>query len=172
MTSDAKTAAPFNPADPAVERYVRSMNTPWKMWFYFLFKIPSLLFWGVRVRSATPYKGVVTLPYGRRTQNPFRSIYFAAQCGAAELSTGILATIAVRGRGRRISMLITKVEAEFVKKANSLTTFTCEDGAQILQAVQRAVETGEPQTVTVTSTGVQASGEVVSRMRITWSFKG
>lgn len=160
----------FNPEAPQVKQYVRDLNTPWKMRLYFWKKLPSLIFWGVKVAKADPYRCEVTLPYGWRTQNPFRSIYFAAQCGAAELSTGLLATIAIKGRGP-VSMLITGVEADFVKKANSKTTFTCTEGEKILEAVQRAIETGEGQEVVVSTTGVQASGEVVSRIRFRWSFK-
>jgi hypothetical protein len=160
----------FDPEAPAVRRYIQDLNTAWKMRLYFWQKIPSLIFWGVRVKSADPYRCQVTMPYGWRTQNPFRSIYFAAQCGAAELSTGLLSIIATHGRGP-ISMLITGVEAEFVKKADSRTTFTCEEGDKILEVVQRAIDTGEGQEVTVTSTGVQESGEVVSRIRFRWSFK-
>ncbi len=160
----------FNPEQPAVRKFIKELNTPWKMRLFFTRHLPSGLFWGFRVRSVTPYRGEVELPFSWRSQNPFRSIYFAAQCGAAELSTGLLATIAIRGRGR-ISMLITKVEAEFVKKASSLTTFTCEEGDRILETVQRAIDTGEGQEVTVTSVGRQADGREVSRVRFTWSFK-
>ncbi len=160
----------FNPEDPQVKQYVKDLNSSWKMRLYFWKKLPSLIFWGVRVANASPQRCEVTLPYGWRTQNPFRSIYFAAQCGAAELSTGLLATIAIRGRGP-VSMLITGVEAEFVKKADSKTTFICTEGDKILEAVQRAIESGEGQEVVVNSTGVQASGEVVSRIRFRWSFK-
>lgn len=160
----------FDPSRPAIKKYLQDLNTPWKMRLFFTRHLPSGLYWGLRVKLVTPYRGEVTLPYGWRTQNPFRSIYFAAQCGAAELSTGLLATIAIRGRGK-ISMLITNVEAEFVKKANSMTTFTCEEGHRILETVQRAIDTGEGQTVTVTSVGRQVSGEEVSRIRFTWSFK-
>lgn len=169
MDTDLTSARTFQSDSPVVQRLLRDLNTPWKMWLYFWRQLPTLLFWGVRVKQVDPYCGAVTLPYGWRSQNPFQSIYFAAQCGAAEFSTGLLALVAIHGRGR-ISMLITGVEAEFVKKANSLTTFTCTEGDRILEAVQRAIDTGEGQVITVTSTGVQANGEVVSRIRFTWSF--
>jgi len=104
------------------------------------------------------------------SQNPFRSIYFAAQCSAAELSTGILATLAIAEHGN-ISMLVSKVEAEYMKKATSKTTFTCEDGQLITDAVQAAIDTNEGQAVTVTSTGIQQSGEIVSVTKFTWSFR-
>lgn len=149
---------------------LRALNTPWKMRLYLIRQLPTLVFWGVKIRSVTESEASVTLPFGWRSQNPFRSIYFAAQCGAAEISTGLLAMTHLHGRGR-VSMLITKVEAEFVKKAASLTTFTCTDGDLIREAVEKAVATGEGQTVRVLSTGVQATGEIVAHVHFTWSFK-
>ena len=133
-----KTVTPAVKAEaPGLLSYIRDLKTPWKMRYYFLKKLPSCWFWGVRVKAVSPHNCQVTIPYNWRSQNPFRSIYFAALAGAAELSTGTLALLALQGRGR-ISMLITGLEGEFVKKANTLTTFTCNDGEAILQAVQMA----------------------------------
>ncbi|MGB3545398.1 MAG: hypothetical protein WBA17_00375, partial [Saprospiraceae bacterium] len=64
--------------------YLRDVNTPWKMRLaFFLRKLPTLFWWGVRVKSATEDRAEVTIPYTWRTQNPFKSVYFAAQAGAA-----------------------------------------------------------------------------------------
>ena len=68
-------------------------------------------------------------------------------------------------------MLVSNLEMEFTKKATSKTTFTCEDGLKVFEIVEKAVQTKEPQTITMTSTGVQESGEIVSVLKITWSFK-
>ncbi len=140
------------------------------MKLFFLKNLPSALWWGLRVLSCSPYRTEIRLPYSWRSQNPFKSIYFAAQIGAAELSTGLMATIAIRGRGR-ISMLVTDIQAQFMKKASTDTIFTCNEGIKILEAVQRAIDTGEGVKVTVTSVGRQKSGEQVSEVQITWSFK-
>ena len=70
-----------------------------------------------------------------------------------------------------MAMLITKVEIEYIKKATGLTTFTCEEGQKILDAVQRTIDSNAPQEVTVLTTGTQLDGQVVSRMKFTWSFK-
>jgi len=147
-----------------------TFHSPWKMGLYMLQRLPTLLFWGVRIKKVTEQEGVVTLPYGWRTQNPFRSIYFAAQCGAAELSTGLLALTHLHGKGR-VSMLITRVEADFVKKADSLVTFTCTDGELLRAAIEQAIETGAPTTFTARSVGVQTNGEIVAQLLFTWSFK-
>ncbi len=145
-------------------------NNGLKMGFWLFYKLPAAWFMGVRVKKITAERGEVTLPYGWRSQNPFNSIYFAAQAAAAEFSTGALATLALEGRGK-ISMLVSRVEMDFTKKANSMTTFTCEQGAEVFEVVERAIQTKEPQTITMVSRGVQATGELVSTTKITWTFK-
>ena len=167
--STQTTSNTFNPESPVVKSHVANLNSYWKMQLYFFKNLPSAFWWGTKVKSCSPYRTEVELPYSWRTQNPFRSIYFAAQAGAAELSTGLMATIALKGRGK-ISMLVIKVETEFVKKASSTITFTCEEGIKIIEAVQQAIDTGEGVKVTINSIGT-VDDEVVSKVRITWSFK-
>jgi hypothetical protein len=140
------------------------------MWLYLLYKLPAAWFMGVRVKQMTPERSHITLPYGWRSQNPFQSIYFAAQCAAGEFSTGVLAMLALEGRPR-VSMLVAHIEAEFMKKATSKTIFTCEQGREVFDTVEKALQTGEPQTITMVSRGVQETGELVSIVKITWSFK-
>lgn len=149
---------------------LNDFNSPLKLWIWLLYKLPAAWFMGMRVRYVTPEKTAITLPYGWRSQNPFNSIYFAAQAAAAEFSTGAIATIAIAGRGK-VSMLVSHLEMEFTKKATSMTTFTCEEGLELFEIVEKAIQTKEPQTITMTSIGTQQTGEIVSKMRITWSFK-
>jgi len=153
-----------------VNNLISKLNQKRTMWFYFLLKLPSAWFWGMKIKFIDHDKGVVDLPYNWFSKNPFRSIYFAAQTGAAELSTGLLGIIAIQDKPA-MSMLITNVEGEFVKKANSLTTFTCNDGRKIRETVDLAITSGEGQAVTVTSIGVDIYGDVVSRFKFIWSFK-
>ena len=72
-------------------------------------------FAGLRIDEFDAGKCAVSLPYGWRTQNPFRSIYFAAQCMAAELSTGALAMLAIQSSNESVSMLVTNMSASFGK---------------------------------------------------------
>jgi hypothetical protein len=153
------------------EKYLKNLRNPWMMRLFFLSKLPSAFFWGFRVRSITPERSEISIPYGWRTQNPFQSIYFAAQSGAAELSTGILGLLALAGQPPT-SMLIVKVESEFTKKANGLVVFTCQQGAEVQAVIQQALATGESQTIRMETIGVQQNnGEVVAKMYFTWSFK-
>src|SRR5690606_10376148 len=88
-----------------------------RMRLFLLWKLPAAWFMGISVRACDGGQAVVKLPYGWRSQNPFRSIYFAAQCAAGELSTGVLALTHLQGKPP-VSMLVTRVEAEFLKKAS------------------------------------------------------
>ncbi|MBK8879117.1 MAG: DUF4442 domain-containing protein [Haliscomenobacter sp.] len=160
----------FDAQSAPVVRLLRALNTPWKMRLFFLWKLPSLLFWGVRIRKASPDQTEVLIPFSWRAQNPFRSTYFAALAGAGELAGGVMAMIAIEGRGP-VSMLVTNLEASFSKKATGPTVFTCSQGAAIREAIQRALDTGEGQTLQVLSVGRLENGTEVCRVELTWSFK-
>ena len=68
-------------------------------------------------------------------------------------------------------MLITNLEIQFIKKASDTLTFTCEEGIKIIEAVQKAVETGEGVQVVISSIGTLPDGTIASKAKITWSFK-
>ena len=125
---------------------------------------------GIRVRSCDLEKCVVELPYGWQSQNPFRSTYFAAQCAAGELSTGLLALAHLQEKAA-VSMLVTNIEADFLKKASETLIFTCCNGPAFLATIQKALESGESQTFQAESTGTLPDGREAARIRITWSFK-
>jgi hypothetical protein len=68
-------------------------------------------------------------------------------------------------------MLLTKLEAGYFKKATSETSFVCNDGQLIRQAIEESVATGEARTVRAKSTGMNGNGEIIAEFFITWSFK-
>lgn len=140
----------------------------WKL--FTIRKLPSVGFWGVRVRELEPDRCAVTMPYGWRTQNPFRSTYFAAQCGAAELSTGALALLHLAGKPR-VSMLVTRFDSTYHKKAADTLRFVCEDGDAIADAVAGTLADGEGRTVVAVSEAHLPDGTLASRFEVTWSFR-
>lgn len=144
---------------------------PLKLRFFLITKLPSAYFSGVRVRYFDGEKAQVSVPYKWFSTNPFRSTYFACLAMAAEMSTGLLAMNAVFGRRFPVSMLVVKMEAEYLKKAVGHTFFECTDGAAIAEAVEMACTLGEGTQFTATATGKNATGEPVAVFRFTWSFK-
>ncbi|MDB5253620.1 MAG: hypothetical protein JWP27_2789 [Flaviaesturariibacter sp.] len=156
---------------PAASTFLDRVRSPFKLRLFLLAKLPAAFLAGLSVKEATENTCMVTVPYRWFTQNPFRSTYFACLAMAAELSTGVLAMAQLQGSRPAVSMLITGMEARFLKKATGTTWFTCADGAKIAKAVAsaRAADAGEA--VTVVSTGRNAAGEVVAEFAFTWSFR-
>lgn len=145
--------------------------SPFKLKMFFLKKMPMGFISGLRITSIDKKHASISVPYNYLTQNPFRSMYFAVQSMAAELSSGVLAISEVMSASKPVSMLVFDMKAQFSKKAKSKIIFTCNDGEAIANAVQKAIETNEGQTVTVTSTGIDANGDIVSVFSFTWTFK-
>ena len=133
--------------------------------------LPAAWFAGVRLDRLEADRCVTSVPFGWRSQNPFRSTYFAAQAMAAELSTGALGLLAIEDAGVPISLLITGIEATFGKKAVSRSTFVCEEGDVVFAAIAAAKQTGVAQTFVLHTVGHMADGQEVSRFSFTWSVK-
>jgi hypothetical protein len=104
--------------------YQKKMMNSFIFWWAMLFKLPTAVFWRLKMVHLDGEKCLVSIPYFWRSQNPFKSIYFAALAGAAELSTGALCQLALAGKGA-FSMLVVDFRAEYSKKANTKTTFSC-----------------------------------------------
>lgn len=142
---------------------------PVKRGAFYIMRLPALAFFGVSVTRLDQDVCHVELPFSYRTQNPFHSVYFAAQAAGAELATGALVLRAIAGRGD-VSMLVVSMEAEFSKKAKGTIQFVCSDGAAIHQAAEKA-SAGEAMEVVATSIGRLHDGTEVSRFRIRWAMK-
>jgi hypothetical protein len=86
----------------------------------------------------------------------------------------ILCSLAIHERGK-ISMLITDMRAEYIKKVNKKATFTCEMGPEVFEMVQKAIDSGEGQSLTMESIGTMPGEDgnpiVVSKFYFTWSVK-
>lgn len=98
-------------------------------------------------------------------------MYFAVQCMAAELTTGVLVMYYIKKSGKQISMLVGKQSGSYEKKATGRITFECEDGLKIQQAIINAVQTGEGQELILNSIGKNSKGEIVSKMDFHWFIK-
>ncbi len=145
--------------------------TPRKINFFTLFKLPSAYLCGIRVKSVSDEKSLVKVKHKWINQNPFKSMFWAVQGMAAELSTGILVMQAINKSERKVSMLVTNMNATFTKKATGKIRFECNDGLAIKKAILRSVETGEGQTVFVTSEGFNQDNISVSKFEFEWGLK-
>lgn len=149
----------------------QKQSTSFKFRMFLLMKLPSAFFSGVKVVSLNNESCKTSVPYKWFSQNPFKSTYFACQAMAAELSTGLPAIMAIEKRNPRVSMLVVDMQAVYVKKAVGITTFECKDVLAITTAVEKAVSTGEGQTIKAEVIGSDNKRNEISRFYFTWSFK-
>jgi len=138
---------------------------------YLLYKLPAAFFSGIKVKEINEEKCIISVPYKWLTQNPFRSTYFASLAMAAEMSTGAIALSNVYKRKPSISMLVTKMEATYFKKATDTIFFICEQGKEICAVIDEAIKTNEAKNIIAKSVGKNKSDEIVAEFLFTWSFK-
>lgn len=134
-------------------------------------QIPIAWIAGVRLESAAENEVKTYVELDFLNQNPFKSMFWAAQGMAAEMPTGILVMKAIRDSKQKISMLVTHQEAYFYKKATGKITFTCSGGKEIRAAINESIKTGEGQLIVLTATGINEDGIEVSKFHFHWSIK-
>ncbi len=135
------------------------------------FKLPLGWLSGLRVKSITESNSIVIIRHRWINQNPFKSMFWAAQGMAAEMTTGVLVMNAVEASNKKFSMLVTKQEGGFFKKATGKITFTCNDGYLISSTLKKSIATKEGQLITLSSEGKNEDGVVVSNFKFEWSIK-
>jgi len=145
--------------------------SPRKINTFLMFKLPSAYITGVRVTAISEDQCVTTLKHRWINQNPFRSVFWAVQGMAAELSTGALVMGAIQESGENVSMLVVSNKASFTKKATGRVFFECTDGVRIRETVQKAIESDTGQTIWVKSEGRDASGDVIAVFEFEWTLK-
>ena len=145
--------------------------TPKKVNVFMLLKLPLAYIGGVRVKTVSEEQSIVKITHKWRNQNPFKSMFWAAQGMAAEMSTGVLVMKAIEKSKEKVSMLVTHQEANFFKKATGTILFTCTGGKEIIEVINRSKETKKGQVIVLTSEGKNKDGAVVSEFRFEWSLK-
>ena len=144
---------------------------PSKINLFLFFKLPAAFFCGVRVREITAESCITTVRHRWINQNPFKSLFWAVQGMAAELSTGALVLSYIREKDQSISMLVANNKATFSKKARGRITFKCTDGMKIVELIDTALTSGHGQTCWMKSVGTDSTGDVVSEFEFEWTVK-
>ena len=138
---------------------------------FLMFKLPAAYICGVRSKYIDKEKCVVTVKHRWINQNPFKSMFWAVQGMAAELTTGALMISEISKSGKKISMLVLSNTASFTKKATGRITFVCNEGHKVADAIEKAIATGEGQTVWMQSVGTNEEGIVVSTFNFEWTLR-
>lgn len=134
-------------------------------------QIPIAWIAGVRLHEWKENTVSTKVKLGLLNQNPFKSMFWAVQGMAAEFSSGLMASAKIQQSGHNVSMLVLGMQSKFLKKAVGKIIFTCDQGAEIEAAIQKAIETKEGVTLVVKSQGVDEQNDIVSEFEFTWTFK-
>lgn len=138
---------------------------------FLMFRLPSAFFCGVRVQFINHQKCEVSVKHRWINQNPFKSMYFAVQAMAAELSTGALVMSQIKLSNENISMLVANSKSNFSKKAIGRITFTCNDGKLIENGIRESIDTNEGKTIWMKAVGIDEKGDQVSEFDFEWSVR-
>ncbi len=159
------------PLTQAQESFRKKMLNSFNFGLYTLLNVPAGWVAGMRLKTLTEAYCETTIPFLWINKNPFKSIYFAVQSMAAELSTAAIPLMAVQGIRPTVAFIIVGLEAEFHKKATGKITFTCHEGQEVFAAVDECIKSGNPSTVKLKTVGRMDDGTEVSTFYFTWSFK-
>ncbi len=114
--------------------------TPNKINRWMLFKLPAAWLTGVRLTLIDESKCEVKVRFKWINQNPYRSMFWAVQAMAAELTTGMLLTKSIQDSNSDISMLLVSNKSSFYKKAVGKITFVCDEGEIAKQLINSTIK--------------------------------
>ena len=135
-----------------------------------LFKLPAAWLSGVRLTLINEDKCEVKVRFKWINQNPYRSMFWAVQGMAAELTTGMLLTKSIQDSNTNISMLLVSNKSNFYKKAVGKITFTCKEGEIAKQLINSTINNNSSKAL-FKSKGYDEDGDLVSEFEFEWSCK-
>ena len=147
------------------------MKSPIQYNIYNFFKLPSVWWCGIRVKSVNEESCLVSVKHRWINQNPFKSMFWAVQGMAAELSTGLLLMNEISRSKKSFSMLVLNNKANFSKKATGRISFSCDQGRLIRDSINLAISSKKPQTIWLNSSGIDSQGDTVSKFSFEWTLK-
>ena len=144
--------------------------TPSRINVFNFFKLPSVWWCGIRVTKIDDISCQVKVVHRWINQNPFKSMFWAVQGMAAELTTGVLIMEAIHNSKRKVSMLVLNNRANFSKKARGKVLFECDEKQKLIKSMNTLIKTQEPQTILLTSKGIYQNGDIVSTFEFEWTL--
>ena len=144
--------------------------TPFGINLYTFFNLPSAWWCGVRVKKITRKYCSTNVNLNWINKNPFKSMFWAIQGMAAELSTGVLIMQASKSLKCDISMLVINNKATFTKKAKGQIVFSCNNGEAVEKTFTKLLKTNKFQTLWLQAIGVDEEGDIVSTFDFEWTL--
>ena len=135
-----------------------------------LFKLPAAWLSGVRLSLINDSRCEVKVKFKWINQNPYRSMFWAVQGMAAELTTGMLLTNSIQNSKANISMLLVSNKSSFHKKAVGKITFICEEGENAKKLINSTIQNITSK-AWFKAKGYDETGDLVSEFDFEWSCK-
>ena len=137
---------------------------------WILFKLPAAWLTGVRILSISDAKCEVKVRFKWINQNPYRSMFWAVQGMAAELTTGMLLTKSIQESNTNISMLLVGNKSNFYKKAVGKIKFICDQGETAKELID-LTKKNITHKAWLKAKGFDETGDMVSEFDFEWSCK-
>lgn len=144
--------------------------TPKQINKWMLFKLPAAWLTGVRILSISDTKCEVKVRFKWINQNPYRSMFWAVQGMAAELTTGMLLTKSIQESNTNISMLLVGNKSNFYKKAVGKIKFICDQGVTAKELIN-LTKKNITHKAWLKAKGFDETGDMVSEFDFEWSCK-
>ena len=144
--------------------------TPNQINKWMLFKLPAAWITGVRISSISDTKCEVKVRFKWINQNPYRSMFWAVQGMAAELTTGMLLTKSIQESNTNISMLLVGNKSNFYKKAVGKIKFICDQGETAKELIN-LTKKNITHKAWLKAKGFDETGDMVSEFDFEWSCK-
>ena len=144
--------------------------TPNQINKWMLFKLPAAWLTGVRISSISDTKCEVKVRFKWINQNPYRSMFWAVQGMAAELTTGMLLTKSIQESNTNISMLLVGNKSNFYKKAVGKIMFVCDQGETAKELIN-LTKKNITHKAWLKAKGFDETGDIVSEFDFEWSCK-
>ncbi|MGZ3689327.1 MAG: PaaI family thioesterase [Bdellovibrionota bacterium] len=137
-------------------------------------KVPVIAFLSPTIEELDDNRCVVKIPLTYRSKNHLKCMYFGALAAGADIAGGFMAMRFLNQGDKKVNIIFKDFHADFLKRAEADTFFTCEDGPAVKAAVDRALETGERQSIpvhVVATTPSKLGSEPVAKFTLTLSMK-
>jgi len=152
----------------------KELKATWFIRSFGISKVPLILYCRPTVVKLTEETTVIKIPFKHRNKNHLKSMYFGALAVGADVAGGVLAMYLIRKSGRNISLVFKDFKADFLKRPEGDTHFTCNDGLAVKNLIDETTKTGErinmPLKITATVPEI-SDNEPVAEFILTLSLK-
>ncbi|MFZ8933781.1 MAG: DUF4442 domain-containing protein [Bacteriovoracaceae bacterium] len=108
-----------------------------------ILKIPMIFFVRPKVLELSDSRCRLLVPFSWRNKNHLGVLYIGAMTVAADVTGGLAAMKEIINSKRNVHLLFKDMKADYYKRAEGDTVFTCNQAAQIKDFVQDVIKSGE-----------------------------